>query len=376
LVFLASWVDPISPPPLMASTISRFACCVAPHLLKRKGHRHSAGILACGPYHATPGGKCKRRSDCARVVGGWLRKHLQNVVHGVPANPSPWGCSPLNAWAELRNHIVVLPISCTILHLGFYADRSILRHLIHIKGRELLHPHLSPSFVEGVLINTALHALGVRVTLQNLAYPLVAGSVKHFSVLSSDNTFRLYCLDNLTIAEQSFTLHLRRSRYNGPPPPPAPSPVPFCLVRSHLLVMPPPFPRCREGGEGAGGGGSHTSQLPIPLTPSLNFRTHRGRVCLACVLCKKSYESLGKRSPGIAVGSKSGIASKYEAQRFAGRHPQFSNPQGLVQGGGVLCGGGVGAGCRFCLQPGIPLATLHSENTPPPLVPFFQPLPG
>ena len=45
-----------------------------------------------------------------------------------------------------------------------------------------------------------------------MACLLLAGSVKHFSVLSSDNTFRLYCLDDLTIAEQTFNLQLRRSR--------------------------------------------------------------------------------------------------------------------------------------------------------------------
>lgn len=37
----------------------------------------------------------------------------------------------------------------------------------------------------------------------------ITGSARHFSVLTSDNTWRLYCLDNLQIAEQTFELQLR-----------------------------------------------------------------------------------------------------------------------------------------------------------------------
>ena len=42
-----------------------------------------------------------------------------------------------------------------------------------------------------------------------MAVSSAADSAKHFGVLSSDDTFRLFCLDDLQLAEQTFHLELR-----------------------------------------------------------------------------------------------------------------------------------------------------------------------
>lgn len=42
---------------------------------------------------------------------------------------------------------------------------------------------------------------------------IFAGSLRHLVVLTSDNVLRVYCQDDLSIAEQSFSLQLSHDRY-------------------------------------------------------------------------------------------------------------------------------------------------------------------